>query len=233
MPHRFSVRVNGYQGNRPVETVLRYVTPSGAVRTIVAGGATRRVDLEPRWQAVFASFARAGADQLTLGVVLLMFAVCLAIPRRPLRATLSLFGTFAACWFVATTVSVWLLQSLDALRVAPLQILAAGVLAVAGIQNVTAPRATWVRLAAAMFGILSGLVLGGLYKTDAALAGSHPLIGFVAYLLPILVGLLWLLIVTHAAAAMLRRTQLPERWATVLLSALPVHAALHALMIWP
>jgi hypothetical protein len=227
--HQLSARVNGYRGTGRAETAVHYLPPSGEMRTVVTSGAPRRIDLDPRWGSVASEFGRLGVEQLTLAVIHLMFVLCLAIPSRSIGLALRLFGWFAACLAAALTVSALLPESWSA-RTGMLHAMAAATLVVAGLQNITAPRLPWVQAAAALFGILDGLVIGAAYREHLQFAGAFPAIAFLSFLLPILVGSLWLLLVAQPVVAIVRRSRLPERWATVLLSAIPIHAALHAIV---
>jgi hypothetical protein len=228
-PQRLSVRVNGYRGTQGAETAVHYLSPSGAMRTVVTSGAPRRLDFEPRWGSVASEFGRLGVEQLTLAVIHLMFVLCLAIPSRAMGLALRLFGWFAASFVAAVAASAFFPESWSA-RAGLLHAMAAATLVVAGLQNITAPRLPWVQAAAAVFGILDGLVIGVVYQENLQFAGTLPAIGFLSFLLPILIGSLWLLLVAQPVVAIVRRSRLPERWATVLLSAIPIHAALHAIV---
>jgi hypothetical protein len=227
--HRLSARVNAYRGTQGAETVVYYLPPSGGIQTVVTSGPPRRVDLDPRWGGVAAEFARLGVEQLTLAVIHLMFVLCLAIPARSMGLALGLFGWFAVSFATALTASAFLPESWSA-RTGVLHALAAATLVVAGLQNITAPRLPWVQAAAAVFGVLDGLVIGVAWREHLQFAGAFPAIAFLSFLLPMLLGSLWLLLVAQPIVAIVRRTRLPERWATVLLSAIPIHAALHAIV---
>ena len=227
--HRLSARVNGYRGTQGAEMAVHYLSPSGVTRTVVTSGVPRRLDLDPRWGSVASEFGRLGVEQLTLAVIHLMFVLCLAIPSRSMGLALRLFGWFAASWAAALTASALLPESWS-VRVGMLHAMAAATLVVAGLQNITAPRLPWVQAAAAVFGILDGLVIGVVYRQNLQFAGAFPSIAFLSFLVPILLGSLWLLLVAQPVVAIVRRSRLPERWATVLLSAVPIHAALHAIV---
>jgi hypothetical protein len=227
---RLSVRVNGYRGTQGAETAVHYLSPSGETRTMVTSGAPRRLELEPGRGRVASEFGRLGLEQLTLSAIHLMFVLCLAIPARSMRLALRLFGWFAGSWALAVAASALLPESWAAARATLIQAMAAAALAVAGLQNVVAPRLPWVQAVAAAFGILDGLAIGVVYRQSLQFAGAFPAVAFVSFLLPILLGSLWLLLVAHPVVAIVRRSRLPERWATALLSAIPIHAALHGMI---
>jgi hypothetical protein len=225
-----SVRMNGLRaGNRPSRMQTRYETPE-ETRTFITTGEPRRVTLEPRWQAVGSMFARLGFEQLTVTAVHLLFIMCLAIPRRSMSAALAVFGSFVAGGSIALALSALAPGPSDPASAAVLHSLAAAALVVAALQNITAPRFEWVRIVAAAFGLLDGLVLGVAYHQHAPLAGSHAVVSVAAFVSPILIGWVWLLLVARPAVGLVYRTGLPERWATVFLSAVPIHAGLHGLL---
>jgi hypothetical protein len=86
-----------------------------------------------------------------------------------------------------------------------------------------------VYVAAVVCGLIDGLVLGGALRANGALAGSHGLLSLASFAAPILLGSLWLLLIAQPAIALVRRSRLTERWAVILLSAMPLHAGLHGL----
>jgi hypothetical protein len=110
------------------------------------------------------------------------------------------------------------------------QALVAGVLVVAAIQNITEPRFLWFVIVAAVFGLVDGLQVGIAYLQGLPLAGAHTLVSFVSFAGPILIGSLWLLLVIRPVVHIVYRSRIPERWAIICLSAIPIHVGLHGLM---
>jgi hypothetical protein len=228
---RFSVRVNGLGlTSRPSQMETRFLTEDGDLRAFVTSGAPRRIDLEPRWQAVAGTFVRLGAEQVALTGLHVAFILCLAIPPRSLRSTLAAFGAFAAGCGFALAVSASAPGAPGAGR-ALFQALAGGALVVAALQNITGPQFKWVRAEAAAFGVLDGLLIGLAFRESAQFAGSHASMAIVSFAAPILAGSLWLLLVAFPILRMIHRSRLPARWAIVCLSALPIHTGLHGLLV--
>jgi hypothetical protein len=225
-----SVRVNGFRlSNRPSQMRLQYVAESGAVRTLVTSGEPRHVALDPPAPTVIPLFARFGLEQLTLAALHLWFVFTIAIPSRSRRDVLLLFAAFSMGAVTALAGSALVPGPPDPARLAMFQMVAAAALVAAAVQNLTTPSYRWVYVAAVVFGLIDGLVLGGPLRANGALAGSHTVLSFASFAVPILLGSLWLLLIAHPAIAVLRRSRLTERWAVVLLSAIPIHAGLHGL----
>jgi hypothetical protein len=225
-----SVRVNGFRlSNRPSQMRVSYLADDGAVRTLVTSGEPRHIALDPPAPAVIPLFARFGLEQLTLAALHLWFVFVLAIPARPLRDVVSLFAAFSTGVAIALAGSAVVPGPPDPARLGMIQTLAAGALVAAAVQNLTRPRRRWVYVAAVVCGLIDGLVLGGALRANGALAGSHGLLSLASFAAPILLGSLWLLLIAQPAIALVRRSRLTERWAVILLSAMPLHAGLHGL----
>jgi len=256
-PARFSIRVNDFRAaNRAVQMRIHSMVDSAGERPIsiiAMTGAPRRVALNPEWRSVLSIFGQMGLNELTLGVEHLLFLLCLAIPRRPTRSALSLLGVFGAGFLVALAGSALMSGTNDPARMLTLHAWAAGVLVVAALQNITDPRPVWLWTSSAVFGVVDGLLFGAVYRVSEPLAGSHTLVSLGAFAVPVLLASLWLLVVTKPAVELVYRLVpgplgpglrvppgpegpgLPEspglrgRWATVLLSAIPIHAGLHGM----
>lgn len=236
-PARFSIRANDFRAaNRGVQMRIHSMLDSAGGRPIVISGAPRRVALNPEWRSVLPLFGRMGVNELARGVEHLLFLLCLAIPRRPARSALSLFGVFGAGFLVAVAGSALMPGASDPARVRSLHAWAAGVLVVTALQNITVPRPVWLWASSAVFGAVDGLLFGSAFRISAPLAGSHTLVSLGAFGVPVLLASFWLLVVTKPALGLVYRlTPGPEgpglrgRWATVLLSAIPIHGGLHGL----
>jgi hypothetical protein len=227
---RLSIRVNGFRAKtRPVQMLVHYA--GGATpRTFVMTGTPRRVELEPGLAHVAPIFARLGMERLALGVEHLLFVLCLAIPRRSTRNAFATLGAFAAGYLVSLAASSWMSGPPAVSSAAIVQALVAGALVVAAVQNVTVPRLAWVTVAAAVFGLLDGLSFGFAYRQGLPLAGAHTLLSYFAFAGPVLVATLWLLILVRPLVGVLYRSPVPERWALICLSAIPIHTGLHGIM---
>jgi hypothetical protein len=141
------------------------------------------------------------------------------------------FSAFATGCLFALVLAALGPVSLDSSSLPFLRMSAGAALVVAALQNITAPDFPWVRRVAAVFGVFDGLLLGAAFRETVPFAGTHVTVSIVAYAATILVGSLWLLLVAHPAVGLVYRSRLPERWAIVCLSAIPIHAGLHSLLV--
>lgn len=103
-------------------------------------------------------------------------------------------------------------------------------LVVAALQNVTRPRSIWVHAIALVFGLFEGAVLGGIYAADAPLAGVHVVAGLVSYFVPIVAAALLFFLILRPLVDVAFASRLQERWAMLLLTAIPVHNGLHGIL---
>ena len=88
-----------------VTTVLRLVTPDGAVRAFQWHGNAGPVALDPRWHQAALSFLREGIAHVLSGPDHLLFLLCVAIALRRVRALVIVVTSFTvahACTLVAS-----------------------------------------------------------------------------------------------------------------------------------
>jgi hypothetical protein len=227
----FSVRFNGlHVANRAVQTPVRYVTAARTTRTFTVAGGPQRVSLEPGGLTVALQFIRLGVEQLAQSPEHLLFLLCLVIPPRPIRRVLGAFGAFAAAYVAALVASALMPQPIDLPVLLALQTAGAATLVVAGLQNITAPRLVWVRIVSGVFGLADGAISGSAYRDAWMLAGPHTFVSLASFVVPIVLGSLWLLLIVQPVVGLVYRWGLPERIAIILLSAVPVHAGLHGIL---
>jgi HupE/UreJ protein len=200
----------------------------GSIRTIVTKGTPHRIDLNPGPFDVLALFARRGLEHVRLSGPIALFLLCLATARRRLDDTLGTFAAFASGFLVALGASV--ITGSSASLLAALQAGAGALLVVAALQNITGSRTTWIRVVAVAFGVLEGLILGAAFESDRALAGTHALAAFLAYAAPLVAAALLIVILARLIVDAVCQTRLQERWAVLLLSAIPIHSGLHGIL---
>ena len=227
---RLSMRVNGFRAKTRGVRMLVHDVRADLTRTFVMSGAPRRVDLEPGWQSVAPIFARLGLEQLALSTEHLLFLLCLAIPPRRGRNALLAFGAFAAGHVLALLMSSLMPGPPDPSRMLTVQAFVAGALIIVALQNITQPRLTWVRVVAIVFGLLDGLSFGFTYRQGLPLAGAHTVTSLVSFAGPVLLASLWLMLIAQPVVGLLYRSKLPERWAILCLSAVPIHAGVHGIL---
>jgi hypothetical protein len=230
---RLSIRVNGLRlATRASRMQTRYLTADGETRNFLTSGVPRRVDLEPRLSATAAAFLRLGAGQFAVTGLHVLFIFCLAIPPRSLSGVLAAFMAFATGCGFTLVLSALAPGSGDQSPLVPvLQALTGIALIIAALQNITGARFSRVRAAAAAFGVFDGLLIGLTFRDSVQFAGGHLTASILVYAATILIGSLWLLILAHPIIGLVHRTKFPERWAVVCLSAIPIHAGLHSLLV--
>jgi hypothetical protein len=227
----FSVRFNGLRAaNRAVQTPVRYLTAAHAARTFTVAGGPQRVSLEPGGLTVASQFARLGVEQLAQSPEHLLFLLCLVIPPRRIRSVLGAFGAFAAGHVVAFVASALMPRPMDLPILLAVQTAMAATLAVAALQNITAPRLVWVRIVSGVFGLVDGASFGSAYRDAWMLAGSHTLVSLASFTAPVVLGSLWLVLIVQPVVGLVYRSGLPQRIAIILFSAVPVHAGLHGVL---
>jgi hypothetical protein len=224
-----SIRVNDFRApNQNVQMRVQPVSRDNLRRAIVTKGTPRRIDLNPALLDVLALFARRGLEHVRLSGPIALFLLCLAIARRPLEETIRDFAAFALGCLAALGVTA---MAGEAARFLPaLQAAAGALLVVAALQNIAGARAIWIRNVALVFGAVEGFVLGDAFAVDAALAGTHAVLALFSYAAPVVAGALLLLILARVLVDAIGQTRLQERWAVLLLSAIPVHSGLHGVL---
>ena len=82
---KFSIHVGLWRLGLRVVTVLRFVTPGGAVRAFEYSGEPGLVRLDPRWHQAALQFVKLGFFHILDGIDHLLFLGCLVIPFRRFR----------------------------------------------------------------------------------------------------------------------------------------------------
>jgi len=224
-----SIRANDFRvPNQNVQMRIHPVSSDKPWRAIVTKGTPRRIDLNPASLDVLGVFARRGLEHVRLSGPIALFLLCLAIAKRPLDETIRHFAAFALGCVV--TLGVAAVAGGAAPFLAALQAAAGALLVIAALQNITGARAIWIRNVALAFGAVEGFVLGDAFAVDAALAGTHAVGAFFSYVAPVVAGALLLLILARVLVDAIGQTRLQERWAVLLLSAIPIHAGLHGVL---
>ncbi len=100
-------------------TVLRFVTPDGAVRPFEYSGDPGLVRLDPRWYQAAGRFVALGFFHILDGTDHLLFLFCLVIPFRRLRALVPVVTAFTVAHSITLIASAYNLAP-DALWFPPL-----------------------------------------------------------------------------------------------------------------
>ena len=241
---RFSVRSGlGHLGLHTT-TVLRFLPPGGAERAFRLDGDEGLVRLDPRWHQAAGRFVALGFEHILGGIDHLLFVLCLVIPCaarpgrrvRPLVVVVTAFTaahsiTLAAAALGWAPTALWfppLVEALVALSILYLALANAigrrGPASAAGDASLDR---RW--LVAFGFGLVHGFAFSFALRDSMQFAGAHLATGLLAFNVGVELGqLLVVAVAVPALAALFRRV--PERAATIALSALVGHTAWHWLL---
>lgn len=223
----FSARLNAFRaGEKPVRTIVRYQPPTGDNQTISVTGPPARVFFDPATIDVLQQFATRGLRALLDGGDHLLFLVCVLLPVRRGRTAASLFAAGALGQTIAIAVSV-LQPSISADSFTALAMIAASAVVIAALQTVVQAHLRWVVLLALVFGALNGFAFGSALVPSEQFAGSHRSMAVATFAAVALVGELWLGALAWTTRAWLDERGVPERFASVLASAIIAHSAMH------
>ncbi len=226
---RISARLNGLRlGGDFFQTRATYLPPSGRPRTLTVAGPPQRVVFEPPLSDALGAFLRRGAERLLTERLLLIFLVCLAIPRRSAGAVLRPFALFAAAHVLAVTVVAARAGAVAGSTMDLAQVVAGCALALAAVQNIMGAGLAPVSVAAALFGAASGVGLGGAMRQLLPLAGSHAAPALVLFLVVIEIGAAWVLLMLQPVARIPFGWRVPAWLTLAALSAIPAHEGAHA-----
>ena len=208
-------------------TVLRFVTPSGAVRAFQYSGDPGLVRLDPRWHQAALGFVRLGFFHILDGTDHLLFLFCLVIPLRRLRALVPVVTAFTAAHSLTLIASAYNLAP-DALWFPPLiETLIAVSIVYMALENiaVATPARRW--LMALGFGLVHGFGFSFALRDSMQFAGAHLLTSLLSFNIGVELGQIAVLIVLIPALELLFRYVVAERMGAIILSAIVAHTGWH------
>jgi HupE / UreJ protein len=222
-----SARLNAFHAlEGPPRTDLRYLTTSGAERSLTVTGPPVRVQLDPAAADVARQFAGRGLRTVLDSGDELLFLLCLLLPLRAFRQAITLFAAFGAGQLL-TTMIVGSQSTLAPMTIAAAGMAAASAVAVAGLQNVVRARSARVTALAAVFGVLSGVSLGSTVASTAPFGGAHAWLAATSFVVMVLVCELWLGAVGWGTRLWLDQRGAPARILAIIGSVLISHEAVH------
>jgi HupE / UreJ protein len=213
-------------GNEVV-TVLRFLTPGGAVRAFEYEGNPGIVYLDPRWHQAAWTFVKSGFFHILDGVDHLLFLFCLVIPFRRIGGLIPIVTAFTVAHSVTLVASAYGMAP-GGLWFPPLiETLIAASIVYMALENivVTTPRRRW--LITFGFGLVHGFGFSFALRETLQFAGSYLLTSLLAFNIGVEIGQIAVLALMVPAIALLFRSVVPERTGTILLSALAAHTAWH------
>ena len=230
-PEGLSVRFNGFRTPTGfVQTRATYLPAGHAARQFTIMGPPRRVALEPLPREAIPMFAKAGLRRLISDRELLLFLLVLAIPRRSLRSTLGALGALLIGHVLAAIVMTAISNPPDVFFTLLFALTATAALVLAALQNTVATRIEWTTAVSFCFGLTNGVAVGLAVREALPLAGSHPVMGLVAFVGTTEIAALWLLFIAQPVVQSLYRLGVRDRVLTVALSLLPIHTGLHGIV---
>lgn len=207
-------------------TVLRFITPDGAVRPFELRGNPGLVRIDPRWTQAVSRFVRVGFDHILDGTDHLLFLLCLVIPFRRLRMLAGIVTAFTVAHSVTLVASAFNLAP-SALWFPPLiETLIAASIVYMALENIVSANAGHRWALAFGFGLVHGFGFSFALHETLQFAGSHLLLSLLSFNIGVELGQLAVLAVLVPALGLLFRW-LPERSGTIILSAIVAHTGWH------
>jgi hypothetical protein len=207
-------------------TVLRFVSPGGAVRAFEYHGDAGVVRLDPRWHQAALRFVQSGFVHILSGADHLLFLLCLVIPFRRLWPLVSIVTAFTIAHSI-TLIAAAFGFGPDGLWFPPLieTLVALSILYMA-LENIVGAniRRRWI--IAFAFGLVHGFAFSFELRQTLQFAGEHLVTSLLAFNVGVEIGQLLMLALFVPALSLLFRA-VPERVATIIISAFVAHAAWH------
>ena len=225
---RLAIDVRAAPGLRQtLRTLVGFMPPEKPMRTYELAGGEGRVALDPRWHQAGWRFVRSGFVHILSGTDHLLFLLCLMIPLQRFRSLLLVVTAFT----VAHSITL-IAAALGVSPVGPwfsplIETCIAASIVYMGIENVLAVnlRRRWIITFA--FGLIHGFGFSFALRESLQFAGSHLLLSLLSFNVGVELGQICVLLVFLAALAILSRTNVDHRLATIVLSVLVVHTAWH------
>jgi hypothetical protein len=207
-----------------VRTIAHYVAASGE-RIISVKGPIERVTFEPAWLEVTRQFALRGLQSLVVGWDALLLLGCLVVPSRRARTVAALVGAVAVAQVAGVVIGT--VVGSEPQTLATLQVVAASGIVVASIQNIAGARLQWVRALALGLGVVYGFSQGNQLSVAGPFAGGHAVLAALVFMSVLVFSQAWTATVLWLIRRWLDERGLPERIATIGVSGLIAHSAIH------
>jgi hypothetical protein len=211
-------------------TVLRFVTPNGAVRAFQYRGDPGLVRLDPRWHQAVLRFVTLGFQHILGGIDHLLFVFCLVIPFRRIRPLVAIITAFTVAHSI-TLIAAAAGMTPNALWFPPLiEVLIALSIVYMAFENIVGPKLERRWIVAFAFGLVHGFGFSFALRESMQFAGSHLVTSLLSFNLGVELGQLFILGLGIPALAVVFKWVVAERMGTILLSALVAHTAWHWLL---
>jgi hypothetical protein len=223
-----SARFHTFRGNGEViATEVHDIVDDTRTRTFVVDGQPQRISFAPTVMEVLRHFVDDGSDVLFEGGDFLLLAICLIAVGRTTRT----MGV-AVTAFLAGQILVVILSAAGLLTVSPstmmvLATLAASVVVMTAIQDVTSPQSPWLAALCFAFGALNGAGIGARVVHEWGFAGTHVVTALLGFVVTLSVGEIWVIALLWSAAGLIRRRGRIAELAVVSTAIFAGHAAVH------
>jgi hypothetical protein len=208
-------------------TVLRFITPSGAIRAFEYPHDPGLVHLDPRWSQAALRFVKLGFAHILDGTDHLLFLFCLVIPCRRLRVLIPVVTAFTVAHSVTLIASAYDMAP-GALWFPPLvETLIAVSIVYMALENIVSVRPARRWLLTFAFGLVHGFGFSFALRETMQFAGSHLLTSLLSFNVGVELGQLLVLAALVPILELLFRFVVPERTGAIILSALIAHTGWH------
>ena len=225
---RFSIHPQLARLGLRVVTVLRFLTPAGAVRAFEFTGDPGLIRLDPRWHQAALRFIQLGFEHILEGTDHLLFLFCLVIPFRRFRSLIPVVTAFTVAHSITLIASAYDLAP-GALWFPPLiETLIAASIVYMALENIVGAGTVKRRWMIAFgFGLVHGFGFSFALRETLQFAGSHLLASLLSFNIGVELGQLLVLVLLIPIVDGLFRFAVAERMGTIILSALVAHTGWH------
>jgi len=225
---RFSIHSELARLGLRTVTVLRFLTPGGAIRAFEFTGDPGVVQLDPRWHQAALRFVKLGFMHILDGTDHLLFLLCLVIPFRRFGALIPIVTAFTVAHSITLIASAYDFAP-AALWFPPLiETLIACSIVYMALENIVGGATVHRRWMIAFgFGLVHGFGFSFALKETLQFAGSHLLTSLLGFNIGVELGQLLVLAFLVPALEFLFRRVVAERMGTIILSALVAHTGWH------
>ena len=209
-----------------VTTTLRFLAPGAPERAFELHGESGLLQLDPRWHHAALRFVELGFRHILDGTDHLLFIACLVIPFRRLRPLVIIATAFTVAHSI-TLAAAALGWAPDGLWFPPMveMLIAASILYMA-LENILGAHVQRRWILAFIFGLVHGFGFAFALRESLQFAGSHLATALFAFNVGVELGQVAVLLVLVPVVSLAVR-YIPERWATIILSAFIAHTAWH------
>lgn len=223
----FSIRPGLERLASRVQTVLRFMPPSGVLRAFQFVGDPGLVPLDPRWHQAAFRFVKSGFLHILDGIDHLLFLLCLVIPFRKLKALVPIITAFTVAHSFTLIASAYGFAP-GGLWFPPLveTLIAASILYMA-LENVVGAnvRRRWIITFA--FGLVHGFGFSFALRETLQFAGGHLLTSLLSFNVGVELGQLLVLMLCIPVLEFLFRYVVAEKVGIIILSVFVAHTGWH------